>query len=53
MTSSGSYTLCVELTGATSNKNYSIANGKYEYAFTIGSGSIDFRDLPFYLVPAA
>ena len=42
ISSSGSYTLCVELTGATSNKNYSIANGKYEYAFTIGSGSIDF-----------
>ena len=34
--SSGSYKLCVELTSAAANKNYSIANGKYEYAFTIG-----------------
>ncbi|MDE7453360.1 MAG: hypothetical protein K2N22_03020, partial [Clostridia bacterium] len=40
--SSGSYTLCVELTSAAANKNYSIANDKFTMPFEIKSGDIDF-----------
>ena len=43
ITSSGDYTLCVELkSGVPANENYSIANDKFEMPFTIGSGAIDF-----------
>ncbi len=40
--STGKYTLYVELTSAAANKNYSIANDKFEMPFEIKSGGIDF-----------
>ncbi len=42
ITSTGKYKLCIELTSAASNKNYSIASGKFEMPFEIKSGGIDF-----------
>ncbi len=38
----GKYTLCIELTSAAANRNYSIANNKFEMPFEIKSGGIDF-----------
>ncbi|MDE6613421.1 MAG: hypothetical protein K2K28_02585, partial [Clostridia bacterium] len=40
--SAGKYTLCIELTNASANKNYSIADNKFEMPFEIKSGGIDF-----------
>ncbi|MDE5721120.1 MAG: hypothetical protein K2I30_00050, partial [Clostridia bacterium] len=40
--SSGNYKLCIELTSASANKNYSIADNKFEMPFEIKSGGIDF-----------
>ena len=42
ITSTGKYKLCIELTSAASNKNYSIASNKFEMPFEIKSGGIDF-----------
>ena len=42
ITSTGKYKLCIELTSAASNNNYSITNGKFEMPFEIKSGGIDF-----------
>ncbi|MDE7265671.1 MAG: hypothetical protein K2N52_05305, partial [Clostridia bacterium] len=39
--SSSEYKLCIELTSATANKNYSINNDKFEMPFSIGSGAVD------------
>ncbi len=42
ITSTGKYKLCIELTSASANNNYSITNGKFEMPFEIKSGGIDF-----------
>ncbi|MDE6105236.1 MAG: hypothetical protein K2G38_06120, partial [Clostridia bacterium] len=43
--SAGSYKLCIELTSAAANKNYSIADNKFEMPFEIKSNAIDLSAL--------
>ncbi|MDE6105108.1 MAG: hypothetical protein K2G38_05480 [Clostridia bacterium] len=42
---SGKYKLCIELTGASANKNYCIKDDKFEMPFEIKSGGIDFKKI--------